>query len=390
MSDRSFTTTDVIEVELRDRRDGSTRRGLLGIGGQQDDLGHSLISEVVPDPEHGFRSVGHVEEVSDLAPDLFSERVRDEGLVLDLVEVPPAQAGLAVSSLPAAISSLQNGDHVFVHDRPSPRARTIESVVTSTDSPAAMVEVSGGHYNRVDGVNIGAADTTVITSATALDGSRLRSGRDWAKENDITVLDPDGWRRTDGRGFDDPISEVDFADRVMVSTVQADDPRVMKRLVGLLDEHGLNERTGEMSSRGPLVVDPEDEIGWGREVPLAEAQLQEDRLEQMRDHFTGQLEELEKYIDELNPHNPEMKPKIDGGRRALEHGRQMMAELEEPMSGVPGGVSLETLAQVSNRTDTYLEKIGARPQQSVPIRRGAGVDVPLEDQPIVDDCEVQP
>lgn len=401
MEDWPFRTMDAIEVELREP-DGRTRHGL--VGNMVDASGNTVMfGEVALHPSGDFCSVGAVDRVSTRRTsktsglsqlEEYTDSAASDGFDFGGTRVSPAQSRLALNRLPKPVSALLPGDHVFVHDTPSPGSRTIEARVASTESfglveaHRGLIEVNGGRYVRSDGHNIGAADTTMITSATALDGSQLRTGRDWAKENDITVLDPDGWRRPDGRTLDDPISEVDFANRVMISTVQVDDPRAMERLVDLLDEHGLNEPTGEMSSHGPFVVDPLNETtgapGWGREVPLVDAQLREDHLEKMRDCFTEQLEELEEYIGELNPHNPEMQPKIDGGRRALEHGRQMIAELEEPMSG-RRGVDLETLTQVSNRTDTYLEKIGARPQQPVPDRRGAGVDVPLEDQPIIDD-----
>lgn len=46
-----------------------------------------------------------------------------------------------------------------------------------------------------------------------------KTGRQWAADLGVTIIDPDGWRRADGVTLDDPIGRLDFEQRVMESTI---------------------------------------------------------------------------------------------------------------------------------------------------------------------------
>lgn len=48
----------------------------------------------------------------------------------------------------------------------------------------------------------------------------MKTGRQWALDLGVRILDPDGWRRADGVTLDDPIRRLDFELRLMESTVQ--------------------------------------------------------------------------------------------------------------------------------------------------------------------------
>ncbi len=45
-----------------------------------------------------------------------------------------------------------------------------------------------------------------------------KAGRDWAKEFQVQIMDPDGWRRDD-TDIDQKITFFDFLERVVVSTL---------------------------------------------------------------------------------------------------------------------------------------------------------------------------
>jgi hypothetical protein len=47
-----------------------------------------------------------------------------------------------------------------------------------------------------------------------------KTGRQWAADLGVTILDPDGWRLADGVTLDDPITRLDFERRLIVSTIQ--------------------------------------------------------------------------------------------------------------------------------------------------------------------------
>jgi hypothetical protein len=53
---------------------------------------------------------------------------------------------------------------------------------------------------------------------------------EWAKEQRIVIIDPDGWRGKDGRDFEDPISEAEFERRKMISTIMHNSQITNRRL----------------------------------------------------------------------------------------------------------------------------------------------------------------
>ena len=48
---------------------------------------------------------------------------------------------------------------------------------------------------------------------------RERTGKVWAKELEVEILDPDGWRRGDGVTLSDKITLANFIDRLAESTI---------------------------------------------------------------------------------------------------------------------------------------------------------------------------
>lgn len=46
----------------------------------------------------------------------------------------------------------------------------------------------------------------------------LKTPEAWAKEQGITILDPDGWRGEWNKDFDEPISQEEFHRRMQIST----------------------------------------------------------------------------------------------------------------------------------------------------------------------------
>lgn len=123
------------------------------------------------------------------------------------------------------------------------------------------------------------------------------------------------------------------------------------------------------------------DVGWGREVPL-----DGDRLSQARERFAGQLQDLSDHIGEFNPHNPELQPKISKAQETIARGQGL---LDSPADFAKADA--DYFERVSDRTELYLESLGVpRAETSVGRPRAAGGGVALEDQPIVDDCEVQP
>jgi hypothetical protein len=53
----------------------------------------------------------------------------------------------------------------------------------------------------------------------------LKTGRQWAHERGIEIIDPDGWR-SDGRDLNDHITKEDFEARIAISTVKKPIPKL--------------------------------------------------------------------------------------------------------------------------------------------------------------------
>ena len=51
-------------------------------------------------------------------------------------------------------------------------------------------------------------------------GLASRSAHEWASLLEVNIVDPDGWRLTDGVEMDDEINLLDFIDRLAMSTIQ--------------------------------------------------------------------------------------------------------------------------------------------------------------------------
>jgi hypothetical protein len=46
-----------------------------------------------------------------------------------------------------------------------------------------------------------------------------KTGLEWAKINNVRIIDPDGWRENDGVDLDTPITKSDYNKRISLSTV---------------------------------------------------------------------------------------------------------------------------------------------------------------------------
>jgi len=49
----------------------------------------------------------------------------------------------------------------------------------------------------------------------------LKTPEQWAKEDGIIIMDPDGWRMKDSPPFDQPIPKSEYDWRVIISTIRS-------------------------------------------------------------------------------------------------------------------------------------------------------------------------